>query len=148
VEPEFVPGTCPYPEPDQSTTYPHTPLLSRSVPSRHDTSSNCGSRNGLQYRVWLRIYLIHTLWGKLGNRHGSIRQSDCLFVGRLLVSVRLATSRLVLARFESPFLTKYLTIPSTGRLLCLYKVQPNKQKSNWRWRRPSVCLAVPALPDL
>jgi len=68
-----------------------------------------------------------------------------LFVGRLLVSARMATNRAVSLIFQSPFFTQYLTNPFMVSILCLYKNQMTK-KSNWRGRCPSVCFAIPTFP--
>jgi hypothetical protein len=59
--------------------------------------------------------------GKVRNLTSSIKQSRRFFFERRLVSVRLATNRLVSVRFESHFFTKYLTTPCTVSLLCLFK---------------------------
>jgi hypothetical protein len=76
-------------------------------------------RRSPDFIPWLVCILrlsCHTLWGTVGNRHASGKQSSSFNVGRLLVSVRLAT-----VRYESLYFTKHLTTPFTVSLLCCTK---------------------------
>jgi hypothetical protein len=70
----------------------------------------------------------HTLWGKLGNRYASIKQSGCFFVGRLLVSVLLVTADLSLLPSQNN-----LQIPSRSTSYASTKTnQPTKELTeNW-----------------
>ena len=54
-----------------------------------------------KYTKGVQTDVSYILLRKLDNRLASIKQSSCLFVGRLLVSVPIATDM-----FASPFFTK------------------------------------------